>query len=171
MPERYQRHRRQLQDAMLDTHFMLGTTRVAVAGDGDLVAGFTRLVQAMGGDVTSLVVPTMSPGVQALEKVNPMVGDLEEVEKTARSGAAQILITNSHGVATAERLGIPILRAGFPQYDLLGGFQRCWFGYRGTSQTLFDLANLKLTKHEDVPPYYSVYSQKHDEPVQGCINH
>ena len=171
VPERYQRHRRQLQDAMLDTHFMLGTTRVAVAGDGDLVAGFTRLVQAMGGDVTSLVVPTMSPGVQALDKVNPMVGDLEEVEKTARASAAQILITNSHGVATAERLGIPILRAGFPQYDLLGGFQRCWFGYRGTSQTLFDLANLKLTKHEDVPPYYSVYSQKHDEPVQGCINH
>ncbi len=170
VPERYQRHRRQLQDAMLDTHFMLGTTRVAVAGDGDLVAGLTRLVQGMGGEVTTFV-PTMNPGVQALENVSPLIGDLEELEKSAQATQAQLLITNSHGAASAERLGIPILRAGFPQYDLLGGFQRCWFGYRGTSQTLFDLANLKLTKHEDVPPYYSVYSQKKDEPVQGCINH
>lgn len=171
VPERYQRHRRQLQDAMLDTHFMLGTTRVAVAGDGDLVAGMTRLVQGMGAEVTTLVVPTMNPGVQALDNVSPLIGDLEELEKSARSTQAQLLITNSHGVASAERLGIPILRAGFPQYDLLGGFQRCWFGYRGTSQTLFDMANLKLTIHEDVAPYYSVYSQKKDEPVQGCINH
>lgn len=44
VPVRYQRHRQQLQDAMLDTHFMLGMGRVAIAGDSDLVAGFSRLL-------------------------------------------------------------------------------------------------------------------------------
>jgi hypothetical protein len=38
--------------------------------------------------------------------------------------------------------GLP--RAGVPQYDQFGGYQRTWIGYRGTHQTLFDLANRML---------------------------
>ena len=58
----------------------------------------------------------------------------------------------------------PLLRAGFPQYDLLGGFQRLWFGYRGTTQALFDLANLINAHHQETKPYYSMYAQKLDGP-------
>ncbi|WP_408606010.1 nitrogenase component 1 [Imhoffiella purpurea] len=53
----------------------------------------------------------------------------------AREHKAEVLITNSHGVHTAERLGIPLLRAGFPQYDRLGGYTRTWIGYQGTRAT------------------------------------
>ena len=70
--------------------------------------------------------------------------DLEDLEKMARANQAEVLIANSHGIESAERLGIPLLRAGFPQYDMLGGYQRTWIGYRGTRQTLFDLANIML---------------------------
>jgi hypothetical protein len=35
------------------------------------------------------------------------------------------VISNSHAAETAGRLGVPLLRAGFPQYDLIGGYQRC----------------------------------------------
>ncbi|MGB5603843.1 MAG: nitrogenase iron-molybdenum cofactor biosynthesis protein NifN, partial [Gammaproteobacteria bacterium] len=37
VPEKLERGRAQLQDAMLDTHFMLGLTRVAIAADPDLL--------------------------------------------------------------------------------------------------------------------------------------
>ena len=58
-------------------------------------------------------------------------------------------------------LGIPLLRAGFPQYDTLGGYQKTWIGYRGSKQTLFDLANIMLTLEKgEIHPYRSVYAQK-----------
>lgn len=166
VPMRYQKHRKQLQDAMLDTHFMIGFARVAVASDPDMLAGFVRLLQGMGAEVVSALVPAKGAALNHLDNVSVQIGDLEDLEKSARAANAQLLLTNSHGVATAERLGIPLLRIGFPQYDLVGGFQRCWFGYRGTSQALFDLANLILAQHHEVEPYHSVYSQKHDQPVR-----
>lgn len=162
VPASYQRHRRQLQDAMLDTHFMLGMARIALAGDGDLLAGFSRLLQGMGAEIVTAVVPCQAAALASLEGVKPIIGDLEALEKSAREQRAQCLITNSHGVESAARLGLPILRAGFPQYDLLGGFQRTWFGYRGTVSALFDLANLMLDQHREIEPYYAVYSQKRD---------
>ena len=69
------------------------------------------------------------------------------------------MICNSHAGETASRLGVPLLRAGFPQYDLIGGYQKLWVGYRGTRQVLFDLANLIVEHgHHDVAAYRSVYA-------------
>ena len=68
------------------------------------------------------------------------------------------MITNSHAAETAQRLGVPLLRAGFPQYDLVGGYQRPWVGYRGTRQTLFDLANILVSNgHHEIPAYRSIF--------------
>lgn len=87
------------------------------------------------------------------------LGDLDDLERTARDHGVDLLISNSHAVETARRLGVPLLRAGFPQYDLIGGYQKLWVGYRGTRQTLFDLANLLVEHgHHDVPVYRSIYS-------------
>jgi nitrogenase molybdenum-iron protein NifN len=63
---------------------------------------------------------------------------------------------------------LPVIRIGFPQYDLIGGFQRHWIGYQGTKQVLFDLANILLTssKHE-VKPYHSIYAQKPEYRQEG----
>ena len=79
------------------------------------------------------------------------------MEKQARAGGAQLIIANSHAVDTARRLGLPLQRAGFPQYDLLGGYARTWVGYRGTRQALFDIANLMLGQHHEIEAYRSSY--------------
>lgn len=160
VPERWQRHRRQLQDAMLDTHFMLGDARVAIAADPDLLLGFDRLLRGMGARTVAAVVPARAASLAASPLASVRVGDLEDLEGAARESGAQLLLGNSHALASAERLGVPLLRMGFPQYDLLGGFQRCWCGYRGTSQALFDLANLIVGHHQGIAPYHSVYAQK-----------
>lgn len=157
VPARIERHRAQLQDAMVDSHFMFGFARLALAADPDLLAQFTPFLQGMGSDIVAAVAPVRSDSLTALPLPSITVGDLEDLEKQARAGNAQLVIANSHAVEAAKRLGLPLLRAGFPQYDWVGGYARTWVGYRGTRQTLFDLANLLSGQHHDIEPHRSLY--------------
>lgn len=161
VPERLEHQRTQLQDAMLDTHFMLGQLRVAVAADPDLINAYAHFLMAMGAEVVAAVAPANAPALENIPVARVQIGDLEDLENLARENAAELVIGNSHAVQTAERLGIPILRTGFPLYDLVGGYQQARIGYRGGRQTLFDLANLALAlTHHEVPMYRSIYGQK-----------
>lgn len=161
VPLKWQRQRRQLQDAMLDTHFMIGEARVAIAADPDIILGCERLLSSMGAHIVTAVVPARAGFLESAPLPRIHIGDLEDLEALAREQHAQLLLGNSHAVASASRLGIPLLHIGFPQYDLIGGFQRCWIGYRGTQNTLFDLAN-RMIKHGvgEIEPYYSPLAQK-----------
>lgn len=161
VPERLERQRAQLLDAMLDTHFMMGFTRVAVAADPDLLVALAALLSGVGAEVTAAVTTVAAPVLARSGLAEVAVGDLEDLERMARQSGAELLVCNAHGVALAERLGVPIYRAGFPQFHWFGGFAKEWIGYRGARQALFDLANL-LTAAErgKVRPYRSVYAQK-----------
>jgi len=160
VPERITRQRSQLQDAMLDAHFSLGQARFAVAADGDLLAALTQLLAGMGAETVAAVAPTNGPALKQVAAASVKIGDLEDLEQIARAEGAEVLITNSHGVHTAERLGIPLLRAGFPQFDILGGYQRQWVGYTGTRATLFELANTVLELHKgEIHAYRSSLKQ------------
>ncbi len=55
---------------------------------------------------------------------------------------ADLLVTHSHGRPISERLGVPLLRAGMPVHDRLGGPQTVTIGYSGTMRVLFEVANL-----------------------------
>ena len=170
VPEKIERQRAQLQDAMVDAHFMLGFARVAVAADPDLLYGFSRLVGEMGGDVVAAVAPARANILNDVMADKVAIGDLEDMEIAARSNGAQLVISNSHAAESARRLGLPLLRAGFPQYDLLGGYQRLWVGYRGTRQALFDLANLMVEHvHHEPEPYVSIYQPYKMEHDSGSI--
>lgn len=161
VPERMERQRAQLQDAMLDCHFMLGMGRFALAGDPDLLQAFSAMLHGVGALTVVAVAPVNAPVLHDVHANAVKIGDLEDLEKLARENAAEVLIANSHGVETAQRLGIPLLRAGFPQYDTLGGYQKTWIGYRGTRQALFDLANIMLQLEKgEIHPYHSIYAQK-----------
>ena len=161
VPAKLERARAQLQDAMLDTHFMLGLTRVAIAADPDLLNAFSQMLAGMGARTVAAVAPANAPILKSVAADGVKIGDLEELEKLALAHDAEILISNSHAVDSSKRLSIPLLRAGFPQYDLLGGYQRVWIGYQGAKQTLFDLANMLLQlERGEIHPYHSIYSQK-----------
>jgi nitrogenase molybdenum-iron protein NifN len=164
VPEKIERQRAQLQDAMVDCHFMLGFARVAIAADPDLLFGFAQLVAEMGCEVVSAIAPARANILQSVRATQVGIGDLEDMGNAARRYCAQLVISNSHAAETAHCLQLPLLRAGFPQYDLIGGYQRLWIGYRGTRQTLFDLANLLVEHgHHEVEPYVSVYSNRPGE--------
>jgi nitrogenase molybdenum-iron protein NifN len=173
VPDKIERQRAQLQDAMVDTHFMLGFARVAIAGDPDLLFALADLMVGMGCEVTAAVAPAKAPILEKVSAAQVKLGDLEDLELTARANGVDLVICNSHGGETAKHLGVPLLRAGFPQYDLIGGYQKLWVGYRGTRQALFDLANLLVEHgHHEVPAYRSVYASRKDSlspnPSPAC---
>jgi len=160
VPERITRQRSQLQDAMLDAHFSVGQGRFAVAADPDLLVALSELLASMGAETVAAVAPANAPSLKHVAAEQVKIGDLEDLEQAARANGAEVMISNSHGAHTAERLGIPLLRAGFPQFDLVGGYQKLWIGYPGTRQTLFDLANTMLSlKKGEIHPYRSTLKQ------------
>ncbi len=158
VPVKLERQRSQLLDAMLDTHFALGQSRLAVAENPDILFAFSELAASMGADVVAAVSPVPSALLKRIPAYAVKIGDLEELERIAKAEHAELLIGNSHAAESARRLGVPLLRAGFPQYDLLGGYQRTWIGYRGVRQALFDLANLlEGQNRREIKPYRSMF--------------
>jgi nitrogenase molybdenum-iron protein NifN len=162
VPPRLERQRAQLQDAMVDTHFMLGFLRVAIAADPDQLNAFAHLVREMGGETVAAVAAGDGPALAHVPVESVRIGDLEDMEQMALAGKAELLIGNSHAAQTAERLGLPILRCGFPLFDTVGAYQKTFIGYAGSRQTLFDLSNLALSHNHvhEVPMYRSIYGQK-----------
>lgn len=163
VPAKLERQRAQLQDTMVDTHFMIGQTRVAMAADPDLMLAFSQFLQGMGAELSVAVAPARGPALDSVATSKVKIGDLEDLELAAKEQSVQLVIGSSHAVQSAERLEVPILRAGFPLYDCLGAYQRTWIGYQGARQALFDLANLLIEHNQhEIHPYYSIYSQKLD---------
>ncbi|MBK8508135.1 MAG: nitrogenase iron-molybdenum cofactor biosynthesis protein NifN [Candidatus Competibacteraceae bacterium] len=172
VPARLERQRAQLQDALLDTHFLLGQARVAVAADPDLLHALVALLAETGAEVVAAVASSRAAVLSRTPLPQIRIGDLEDLEDLARERGAELVISNSHAAETAGRLGMPLLRAGIPQYDRIGGYQRGWIGYAGGRQLLFDLANALLEQAEHgVAPYRSLYSRKSDsrqEAIHGA---
>ena len=80
-----------------------------------------------------------------------------------------MLVCNSHGTEIARRLDLPLLHAGFPQYDRVGGYARGWVGYRLGRQALFDIANLFLGQHHELPAYRSIYRSEPSNAVPASL--
>ena len=164
VPEKIERHRAQLEDAMVDTHFMIGQSRIAIAADPDLLNSFAVFLSGMGAEVVTAVASATAPILKHIPTEDVKIGDLEDLETIARQRSAQLVIGNSHCAVSAERLNVPLFHAGFPLYDLVGGYQRTWVGYRGARQALFDLSNL-LLKHgtHEIEAYRSIYSTRPED--------
>ena len=142
VPEKYLRQRRQLQDAILDTHFYFGHKRVAIALEPDLLHQTSWLLHDMGVETSGAVTTTKSPILEDLPLEKVVIGDLEDLEGFASQ--ADLIITNSQGKTLAKKFHLPLYPMGYPIYDLLGNNHRCLVGYRGTMQFLFDVGNLFL---------------------------
>ncbi|HVI49579.1 MAG TPA: nitrogenase iron-molybdenum cofactor biosynthesis protein NifN [Candidatus Sulfotelmatobacter sp.] len=159
VPPKLERQRTQLLDALVDCNFHFGDTPVAIAADPDLLGSFCRFLNGLGAEVVSAVSSTPSPRLASLPVAEVQAGDLEDLENAASSRGAQLLITNSHGAEIARRLKLPLLRAGFPLYDIAGGHARAWIGYRGSRQTVFDMSNLLQGHRQEIQPHRSIFWQ------------
>lgn len=149
-PARMRRQRSQLQDAMLDGHFYFGGKKIAVAAEPDLLLNLSGLFAEMGAEITMAVTSTHSPVLAKLPASQVTIGDLDDLEQGAVG--CDLLVTHSHGRQAAARLGIPLFRAGFPQFDRLGAQHQVSVGYRGTRDLIFAVGNTFLeNQHEHTP--------------------
>ncbi len=146
VPLKYRRQRKQLLDAMLDTHFFFGHKRVSLALEPDLLSSVIHFLLSMGAEIQAAVTTTKSPLLEQLPIDSVTIGDLADFEQLAKG--SDLLITNSHGKAIARNLDVPLYRQGFPLFDRLGNGQFTQIGYRGTIRLLFDIGNLFLEAEE-----------------------
>lgn len=146
VPDKFRWQRRQLQDAMLDTHFYFGRKRISLALEPDLLWSTVLFLQSMGAEIQAAVTTTRSPLLENLPIEKVVIGDYEDFEQLA--AGSDLLIGNSHAGNVARRLGIPLYRQGIPIYDRLGNGQVTKIGYKGTMDILFDIGNILLETEE-----------------------
>jgi len=153
VPERLKRRRSQLVDAMLDGHFAFGGQRVAIAAEPDLLLAWGGFLAEMGCEIVTAVTTGTTEMPEDLRLPQPVVGDLGDLERGA--AGCSLLVANAHGAEVAQRLSIPLVRAGFPLYDRLGAAHRVSIGYRGTRDLIFEVGNLlsdhRQAHHGDSP--------------------
>ena len=141
IPEKLRRWRSRLMDAMVDSHYLFGKKRVALALEGDHLKGMTRFLAGMGCEIQAALSATRVRGLDSVPAATVAVGDLEDLEVAA--GGVDLIVANSNGRQAAGKLGIKAhLRTGLPVFDRLGAHQKVWVGYRGTLNLIFETANL-----------------------------
>jgi nitrogenase molybdenum-iron protein NifN len=142
-PAAVRRERRQLQDTMLDCHFIFGGKRAALALEPDLLYGVSMLLQDLGVTIGAALAPVQTPLLTGLPW-QVQVGDLADLEALAHG--ADLIVSNSHARHAAGRLGIPLCRMGIPVWDRLGAQWQRTVGYRGTAALLTEIGNLWLER-------------------------
>jgi len=142
-----QRWRGRLQDAMLDTHFLIGSSSFLITGEPDMCVGIAELLQASGGTIKAVVTTTASDILKEIRCDNVLVGDLEDAKEYFED--VDMVISNFH----AERLlhsykNKALVLRGFPNYEEFGNQLKNDQLYEGSTYFLFEVANaLRHIKH------------------------
>lgn len=139
VPPQVDRWRKRLQDAMLDSHFSLGQTRVLVAGEPDQVAGICQSLYEAGGRVSVAITTVNSPQLEKIRADKVLVGDLEDAEQL--SDEYDLIITNFHGESLSHRLHKGLVVRGFPNWEQVGNQLKNDVLYEGGAYFLFECAN------------------------------
>jgi nitrogenase molybdenum-iron protein NifN len=135
-PDECKRWRARLQDALLDTHEILGSKRIALIGESDEVAHYGALLQEAGAKLDLVIGANPS---ENLEILGGFVGDFEDLEKQIKS--IDLVIGNSHALNIASKFNIPWIPRGFPQWHRVGAPMRQAILYEGGCMSLFEIAN------------------------------
>lgn len=164
VPQWINRARGRLQDAMLDTHFLLTHANVVLGLEPDLLIGYTKLLNSVGVNIPRAVTTIEAPSLKHLNIDEIFIGDLSMLVPCKRGISA--VISNTHAAHICEP-EIPVLRAGYPCHDRFGNMSVCQFGYEGSRERLFALANCLMANHQDeVLPHVSRYRFDASEVVQ-----
>ena len=142
------RWRGRLQDAMLDSHFLIGSSRFVVTGEPDMCVGICELLQSVGGTIDAVVATTYSPVLEKIEAKAVFVGDLEDARPHFEK--ADLVISNFHAerILHMQEQHTGLVLRGFPNYEELGNQLKNDQLYEGSTYFLFEVANaLRPIKH------------------------
>lgn len=160
VPEKYKRQRGRLIDAYVDGNKYVSKKRAVVYGEEDFVTAMAGFLAEIG------IIPVLCASggrsgflKQALNQILPQNiqnqvhvhqgMDFTQMEEAARKLAPDFAIGNSKGYTLSRNLKIPLVRAGFPIHDRVGGARILHIGYRGTQQLFDTIVNTLLQNRQD----------------------
>ncbi len=83
--------------------------------------------------------------------------DFQQIEELALELSPDLLIGHSKGYTLARKLGIPLIRVGFPIHDRFGGQRILHVGYRGTQSLLDRIVNALIERNQNDSPVGYAY--------------
>ncbi|MDD1703146.1 MAG: nitrogenase [Methanoregula sp.] len=164
VPEELALERGWLLDGMADSHKYNADGRPVIYGEPELVYAFASACAENGampvviasGSKNSLLHERLAPLIEGADEKPILLeeADFAAIESAACGMQANIAIGHSGGKLLTERQDIPLVRAGYPIHDRIGGQRILSTGYRGTLSFLDRFTNT-LLEHK-----YSTYRQK-----------
>jgi nitrogenase molybdenum-iron protein NifN len=157
VPEKYEKERARLIDSYVDGHKYVAGKTAAVFGEADMVTSVCAFLSEIGitpviaasGDMSSRFVNAMKEAVPDFDEKGIRIidaADFRDIEEAVEELSPDILIGSSKGFAMSRKTGVPLLRAGMPIHDRMGGSRILQLGYRGT-QVFFDSICNTLMAH------------------------
>lgn len=166
VPESLQKERGRLVDSYIDAHKYLFGQRLLIYGEEDFVIAMAGFVAETG--MVPAICASGGKSRQMKERIIARTGtnevtvvsdsDFERIAALARAEKPDLMIGNSKGYYIARELGIPLIRAGFPIHDRIGGQRMLHLGYKGTQQLFDTITNALLeAKQAHSPVGYKYY--------------
>jgi nitrogenase molybdenum-iron protein NifN len=179
-PDKYAIEEGRLIDSYVDAHKYLFGKRAVIYGEEDLVVGLTSFLAEVGvipvlcasggksgrfkpaiervtaGMIGNTVQP--QPKAEATSTDGTAVPavhegmDFQQIEELARELSPDLLIGHSKGYALSRKLGIPLVRAGFPIHDRFGAQRILHVSYRGTQSLLDRIVNAIIEGDQNDSP-------------------
>jgi nitrogenase molybdenum-iron protein NifN len=151
MPSAFQRERYRLIDAYIDGHKYVFGKRAVIYGEADLVTSIASFLDEIGmvpvlcatGAVTGSFEETVKRSLtHTRQEARIREGtDFASMLDECEGARPDIVIGSSKGYYLSRRLGVPLVRVGFPIHDRVGGQRILHVGYRGTQQLFDRIAN------------------------------
>ncbi len=160
IPQKYEDERGRLLDSYVDGHKYVFGKRAAVYGDPDFVIGICAFLAEIGMHPVIAATGTRTGAMKHLldtlienKSFAPIIveetSDFAKLEEDVKQQEVEILIGNSKGYGISKRLGIPLVRVGFPIHDRIGASRILHIGYRGTQQLFDNIVNTLLENRQD----------------------
>jgi len=148
-PQWLTNERGRLLDAYADGHKYVFGKRVGLYGEPELVVALAMFLAEIGAKPVLCATGARNHALsKALEQllgglVVEVLDDTDfgKIEKGCRRTEVELLIGSSKGYGIARRLGIPLIRTGFPIHDRIGAGRLLSVGYRGTLSFFDTLVN------------------------------
>ena len=159
-PEKHIKERGRLIDAYADGHKYVFEARAVIYGEEDFVVGMASFLSEVGiipvlcasGGKSGHLKKKLAEVIPDLKKKEIRIidnADFMEIGEEAKKLAPDFLLGNSKGYKLAQELKKPLIRAGFPIHDRLGGARIIHVGYRGAQQLFDTISNTIIASRQD----------------------
>ncbi len=166
-PAEHANQRGRLIDSYVDAHKYVFGKRAVVYGEQDLVVALASFLMEIGvdpvlcasgartGKLRKRIEELDSASDQAITVIEGT--DFGEIDDRAAAVEPDLIVGNSKGFAMARKLGVPLIRVGFPVHDRIDGPRMLHVGYAGAQQLFDRIANAMIETAQDSNPVGYTY--------------